>query len=195
MNKLIVFTAPSGAGKTTIVRYLLEKYDHLAFSISATTRGKRINEEDGKDYYFISEEKFRKLIDEGAFLEWEEVYPGVFYGTLKSEIERLWSKGKDVVFDIDVKGAANIKKAYADCCYVVFVKPPSLEVLIKRLVDRETETEESLNTRIAKLKEELAYAHTFDYCLLNDGLEDAFRQAEQLIEDISGERGTPKTKG
>ena len=184
MKKLIVFTAPSGAGKTTIVRHLLQKYDQLAFSISATTRPKRKGEEDGKDYYFISKEEFKRRIEEDAFVEWEEVYADVFYGTLKDEIDRIWGTGKHVIFDIDVQGAINLKHNYPESCEVVFVKPPSLEVLIQRLKGRKTESEESLKKRIEKLRDELDYADRFDHFVLNDQLPKALHQAEKLIEQI-----------
>jgi guanylate kinase len=182
--KLIVFTAPSGAGKTTIVRHLLAKYENLAFSVSATTRAARSHEIQGKDYYFLSLTEWNKKIEEADFLEWEEVYPDQYYGTLKSEIERLWALGKYVVFDIDVKGATNIKKAYGDKAVTIFVKPPSPEILFERLRNRKTEDEASLKKRIARAAEELAYETTFDEVLLNDDLNDCLQRAEQIIKKI-----------
>lgn len=182
--KLIVFTAPSGAGKTTIVRHLLAKYDALAFSVSATTRAARSHEIHGRDYYFLSLAEWNQKIAEGDFLEWEEVYTNQYYGTLKSEIERLWALGKYVVFDIDVKGATNIKKAYGDKAVTVFVKPPSSEILFNRLRNRQTEDEASLKKRIARAAEELTYENTFDVVLLNDDLTTCLQKAEQIIEKI-----------
>jgi len=184
MSKMLIFTAPSGAGKTTIVRHLLGKFPELAFSVSASTRHKRTHEVDGHDYYFISAEEFEQKIEEGAFVEWEEVYRGLKYGTLHSEIDRLWKKGKHIVFDIDVKGATNIKKAYPKESLAVFVKPPSPAILFQRLRDRNTEDEASLATRIARVTEELTYEPTFDYVLLNDDLDTALAEAEQLTRDF-----------
>lgn len=181
-GKIIIFTAPSGSGKTTIVRHLLKKYDFLGFSVSATNRKKRKKEIDGKDYYFLSSEKFQRKIDEGAFIEWEEVYDNQYYGTLKSEIERLWSKGKHVVFDIEVKGASNIKKIYPDNSVAVFVRPPSMTELRDRLTKRNTESESSLQKRLARAKEELTYENKFDTIIINDLLEVALEEAEQIIE-------------
>lgn len=187
--KLIVFTAPSGAGKTTIVRHLLAKYEALAFSVSATTRAARSHEVHQKDYYFLSLEEWNQKIEEGDFLEWEEVYTEQYYGTLKSEIERLWSLGKHVVFDIDVKGATNIKKVYGDKAVTIFVKPPSPEILFSRLRNRKTEDEASLKKRIARAAEELTYEETFDVVLLNDDLEVCLQNAEQIIEKIVLNKG------
>ena len=184
MHKLIVFTAPSGAGKTTIVRHLLGRFGQLAFSVSATTRAKRPHEQDGVDYYFLSQEDFQKKIAEDAFVEWQEVYRNQFYGTLKSEIERLTSIGKFIIFDIEVKGASNIKKFYRDEVEVVFVKPPSLRVLIERLRNRKTETPQSLQKRIRRAKEELKYENKFDVILVNDILEVTLKEAEMIVEDV-----------
>jgi guanylate kinase len=189
-HKLLVFTAPSGAGKTTIVRHLLATFrDRLAFSISATTRSARAGEQDGKDYYFLSAEDFRQRITAGDFLEWEEVYPDKYYGTLRSEVERLWSEGKCVVFDIDVKGAQTIKSNFADESLTVFIKPPSFQALVDRLESRRTEDERSFRTRINKAKEELLYSDNFDQVLINDVLEDTLQQAEQLVDSFLGKRG------
>lgn len=182
--KLIAFTAPSGAGKTTIVKHLLSKYDELAFSVSATTRAARPHEVHGKDYYFLSLEEWQQKIEEGDFLEWEEVYENQYYGSLKSEVERLWSIGKYVIFDMDVKGATNIKKIYGEKAITVFVKPPSSEILFTRLRNRQTESEESLRKRIARAAEELTYESTFDIVLLNDDLEVCLTKAEQIVEKI-----------
>lgn len=185
-TRLMVFTAPSGAGKTTIVRHLLSKFDELDFSISATTREKRKKETEGKDYYFISVKEFQDKIKNDEFVEWEEVYENQFYGTLKSEVKRLRELGKHVIFDIDVQGAISIKKVYGDDVHVVFIKPPSKEVLFNRLKKRKTETKKSLNRRINKAVKELEYEDKFDAVLLNDQLEVAFDDAEQIVIDFCG---------
>lgn len=185
MSKLIILTAPSGAGKTTIVRYLLETMPELAFSISATTRACRPNEVEGKDYYYIGVEQFKRLIEEDAFAEWEEVYPNQYYGTLHSEMNRIWQLGKHIVFDIDVKGAANLKKAYPDQSLAIFVKPPSKEALFERLRKRKTENEESLRKRLAKAEEELTFENKFDYILVNDVLEVALAEALQVVRQFT----------
>lgn len=180
---MVVFTAPSGAGKTTIVRHLLKKYpDQLSFSISATTRPKRENEVKKKDYYFLSPEEFKQKVADGEFIEYEEVYEDRYYGTLKSEVERIRALGKKVVFDIEVNGAQNIKDKYGDKCLVIFVKPPSFRTLIQRLTKRGTETPKSLEKRIRRIKKELLFENTFDLVLLNDVLEVTLDEAEQIIE-------------
>jgi len=183
MRKLIAVTAPSGAGKTTIVRHLLSKYDNLDFSVSATTREIRKKEVNGKDYYFIGVEKFKHKIKEGAFIEWQEVYENQFYGTLKSEVDRLWMMDKDIIFDIDVKGAVNIKKMYPESL-CIFIKPPSFEVLENRLKNRKTETPKSLAKRIGRVKNEMTYENKFDIVLVNDVLEVALKEAEKIIENF-----------
>jgi len=182
MSKLIIITAPSGAGKTSIVRELLKKIDNLAFSISATTREKRPHENDGVDYYFINHKEFRKRIEEDDFAEWEEVYENQFYGTLKSEIERIWALGKHIIFDIEVNGAQNIKKTYGDHALTIFIKPPSLKVLIKRLKERKTENDKSLKKRIKRAEKELTYENEFDSIVVNDIFETAVRDAEKLLD-------------
>lgn len=183
--KLIVFAAPSGAGKTTIVKHLLQKFSgKLAFSVSATTRPIREGETDGKDYYFISENDFRNKIAEEAFLEFEEVYSGKFYGTLYSEIDRLTNDGKAVLFDIDVVGATNIKRKYGSHALLVFVKPPSKETLIARLTSRATETDEEIQKRISKMEYELGFESQFDVVLINDKLETAFIDAENIVSEF-----------
>lgn len=179
-GKILIFTAPSGAGKTTIVRHLLTYFPDLAFSVSATTRKQRPNEVDGKDYYFLSQDDFQQKIAQGDFVEWEEVYPGGFYGTLRSEINRLWALGKTIVFDIEVKGATNLKKFYPEDSLAVFVQPPSEEVLFQRLRGRSTEDAASLAARIKRAGEELCYATSFDRILLNDVLQEALAEAEIL---------------
>lgn len=184
-KKLIIFSAPSGSGKTTIVKHLLEKNPNLGFSISACTRDKRgRTEEHGKDYYFLTPDDFKKRIDNEEFVEWEQVYPGQFYGTLKSEIERVWDSGKHVVFDVDVKGGLNIKKYYDDKALAIFVKCPSMEVLEQRLRARKTDTEESISARLFKVKFEMGFEDKFDVTLVNNDLQEAFQKAQQLIDDF-----------
>ena len=180
-KKMLIFTAPSGSGKTTIVRHLLKKFDFLDFSVSATTREKRPHEVEGVDYYFISLEEFRAKINEKAFIEWEEVYSNQYYGTLKSEVNRIWENGKSVVFDIEVNGATNIKKLYGDQALAVFIKVPTLQMLIKRLKSRRTESEKSLRKRIKRIKKELTFERSFDTVLINDDLEEAFSNAEKMV--------------
>ena len=180
-GKLIIVTAPSGAGKTTIVKHLLKAVPELAFSISATTRELRYGEVNGMDYYFISLKDFEKKIKHEEFLEYQEVYENQFYGTLKSEIERLWKMGKTVLFDIDVKGARNIKKAYPDNSLAIFIKPPSKDVLFERLRNRRTEDEDSLRKRMARAAEELTYEDKFDVVIVNDVLERAQQEAIDLV--------------
>ena len=181
-GKAVIFTAPSGAGKTTIVHHLLKKFPgKLAFSISATTRGKRQNEKDGVDYYFLTPQQFKEKIKKGDFLEYQEVYENQFYGTLKDEVRRLWDEGKTVLFDIDVKGAKRLKDYFGDDCLAVFISPPSLEKLIQRLKDRGTESEESLKKRIARIKQEMTYKDSFDKVLINDDLEQAKDEAVKMV--------------
>jgi guanylate kinase len=181
MSKLIILTAPSGAGKTTIVRHLLNTIPELAFSISATTRERRPNEVEGEDYYYIGVAEFKKLIAEDAFAEWQQVYPDQFYGTLRREMDRIWAEGKHIVFDIDVKGAVNLKNAYPDQSLAIFVKPPSKAALFERLRQRKTENEESLRKRLAKAEEELTFENKFDHILVNDVLEDALDEAQVVV--------------
>jgi len=181
-GKLIVFSAPSGSGKTTIVRHLLKDDNlNLAFSISATSREKRGTEEHGKDYYFLSLKDFKQHIKDDNFLEWEEVYRDNFYGTLKSEVERLWALGKNVIFDIDVSGGLRIKRKFPEQTLAVFVKPPSIDELKIRLKKRKTESEDKINMRIAKASAELATAPLFDVIIENDNLEKALTEAENLV--------------
>ncbi len=185
-GKLIVFSAPSGSGKTTIVKELLAQNPNLGFSISACTRDKRgRSEQNGQDYYFMTPDEFRQKIDEEAFVEWEEVYPGAYYGTLKSEIERIWTSGKHVIFDVDVRGGLALKNYYKERALAIFVKVPSLEILEDRLRSRGTETEESLSKRIFKMKFEWSFQDKFDVVLVNDQLEIAVEEAQQLFENFT----------
>lgn len=183
-GKLLILSAPSGAGKTTIVRHLLNKLPNLEFSISACSRPKRNNEVHGKDYYFLSVDEFKKRIANDEFIEWEEVYAGSYYGTLKSEIERIWSKNNIVVFDVDVKGGINLKKIFGHSALSIFVMPPSIEALKQRLEHRNTENEESLNKRVGKAAEEMTYANQFDKILVNEILEKSFAEAETIVKNF-----------
>ncbi len=188
-GKLIVFSAPSGSGKTTIVHHLLSQKElNLDFSISATSREKRGDEVDGKDYHFISLDQFKKHIEADEFVEWEEVYQDNFYGTLKSEVERIWAAGKHAIFDIDVIGGLRVKKKFPEKTLAVFVKAPSLEVMEKRLRARKTDSEEKIRERIAKAEKEIDYAKHFDVILVNDDLEESKKEAAALVRKfISGE--------
>jgi len=183
-GKCIIFSAPSGAGKTTIVHHLLSKNLGLEFSISACSIDPRPNEVDKKDYHFLGIDGFKDKIKEQAFVEWEEVYTNNFYGTLKSEMERIWSEGKAVIFDVDVIGGLNIKKQFGDNAYSIFVKPPSYEELEKRLRGRSTESEDKINQRMEKASKELAFSSEFDCILINDNLDEACVKAEQLVIDF-----------
>src|SRR5579872_419021 len=184
-GKAIIFSAPSGSGKTTIVHHLLQNNSDLGFSISAATRDKRgRKEENGKDYYFLSTQEFKQKIDADEFVEWEEVYAGNFYGTLKSEIERIWSLGKNVIFDVDVKGGINLKKYFGDKALAIFVKVPSMEILKERLKDRGTETEESLSRRVFKANFEMSFQDKFDVALLNEDLETSLKEAQKLYDSF-----------
>lgn len=181
-GKVVIFSAPSGAGKSTIVNHLLKKYPELEFSISATSRAPRGNERDGREYYFYSEEQFRQMIAEDRFVEHEEVYPGSFYGTLKSEVERIWAKGHVIVFDIDVRGGVNVKRIFGDSAFSVFIQAPSVEVLRQRLVGRGTDSAEAIEKRVAKAASEMEFAAgKFDYVLVNDDLDTALDEADRVI--------------
>jgi len=181
-GKAIIFSAPSGSGKTTLVKYLLQHNPDLEFSISATTRPSRGSEVHGKDYYFLSTDEFRKKINNEEFIEWEEVYPDIFYGTLKLEIQRIWDAGKSVVFDVDVKGGINLKSYFGDKGLSIFVKVPSLSHLEKRLRERATDSPESLARRLAKAEHEMSFQDQFDEVLINDNLGDAQQKAQGLYE-------------
>lgn len=184
-GKLIIFSAPSGAGKTTIVRHLLRKYsDKFEFSISASTRAPRGEEVDGKDYYFISQEEFLHKVAKQEFIEFEEVYAGTYYGTLRSEVERIWALGKHVIFDIDVVGGLRLRSKFPEQALAIFVNPPSLEVLKERLAGRGTDSGEKLNERYAKAEHELSFADKFDVILNNFELETAKAEAEELVLDF-----------
>lgn len=183
-GKLIIFSAPSGAGKTTIVRHLLKQDLNLEFSVSATSRAPRYNETHGKDYYFLTEKEFKLKVEKNEFLEWEEVYKGTCYGTLKSEVERICNQGKNVIFDVDVVGGLNIKKFYGKRALSVFVQPPSVEELRRRLQNRSTETEEKIQLRIAKADHELGFANEFDMVITNNDLMLACKEAEESIREF-----------
>ena len=184
-GKAIIFCAPSGSGKTTIVKHLLQTNPELGFSISASTRDKRgRTEQNGKDYYFLTPADFRKKIEGDEFIEWEEVYEGNFYGTLKSEIERIWQAGKNVIFDVDVKGGLNLKKYFGDRSLAIFVKVPSLEILKERLHDRNTESEESLSRRLFKAQFEMGFQDKFDVVLVNEDLKKSLAEAQRLYDDF-----------
>lgn len=180
-GKLIIFSAPSGSGKTTLVKYLLSVIDDLEFSVSATSRLPRMGEINGRDYYFLSHEEFSEKIKNDEFLEWEEVYGGIFYGTLKSEVERIRNSGKSVIFDVDVIGGVNIKKFYGHDSLAVFVKPPSVEELKLRLERRSTETPEKVAMRLAKAEQELSYQSQFDVVIVNEHLQEAQKEAEKVV--------------
>lgn len=184
-GKLIIFSAPSGSGKTTIVKHLLAENENLGFSISACTRDRRGRaEQNGKDYYFLTPEEFKEKIDNHEFVEWEEVYVGAFYGTLESEIERLWAIGKHVLFDVDVKGGLKLKEYYGDKALAVFVRVPNEEILRQRLIGRGTETEDSLSKRLFKVHFEMSFENQFDVVLVNDDLETSFQKAQKLVDDF-----------
>ena len=184
-GKAIIFSAPSGSGKTTIVQHLLNNNPDLGFSISASTRDKRgRTEADGKDYYFLSPEAFKKKIDDQEFIEWEEVYEGNFYGTLKSEIQRIWDQGKNVIFDVDVKGGLNLKKYFGDQSLAIFVKVPTLDILKERLNDRGTDSDESISRRLFKANFEMSFQDQFDKVLVNENLETSLAEAQRLYDEF-----------
>ncbi len=183
-GKCVIISAPSGAGKTTIVRSLLAQGLRLAFSVSATSRSKRSYEVDGQDYFFITSDEFRKRIDADAFVEWEEVYPGQYYGTLRSEIDRIWAQGNSAIFDVDVVGGLHLKKVLGDRALAVFVSPPSVEELERRLLARGSETAESLQKRVDKAAHEMTFAPQFDVIVVNDTLEHACSEAYQLVKQF-----------
>ncbi len=183
-GKLVIFSAPSGAGKTTIVKRILALHNNFEFSVSACSRAKRENETDGKDYYFITAEEFRQRIAKNEFLEWEQVYENSYYGTLKSELQRIWNKGHHVIFDVDVVGGLNIKKYGGDNALAIFVMPPSVEELQNRLINRASETPETLKKRIDKAKYELSFSDKFDQIIINNNLERAVDEAQKLVTEF-----------
>ena len=184
MNKVIIFSAPSGSGKSTLVAHAIQHFDQLAFSISCTTRNPRGEEVHGKDYHFINVEEFKGHINKESFVEFEEVYPGKFYGTLKSEVENKWKDGKIVIFDVDVKGGVALKKYYGENALSIFIKPPSIEELERRLMSRNTDEIEAIKTRLAKAAEELTYQNQFDVVLVNDDLEKAKEEIIFIIDNF-----------
>ncbi|MCX7744752.1 MAG: guanylate kinase [Flavobacteriales bacterium] len=181
-GKVIIFSAPSGAGKTTLSKFVLQSFPQLEFSVSATTRLPRAHETHGKDYYFISIDEFKKLIQQNAFVEWEEVYNGSFYGTLKSEVDRIWAKNHHVVFDVDVKGGINLKKIFGHRALSIFIMPPSIDILEKRLRKRDTESEEMIKKRVLKAFKEIDDYKYFDKLVLNDRLEKSKKDIYQMIQ-------------
>ena len=183
-GKLIIFSAPSGAGKTTIVRQLIERELNLEFSVSATSRAPRPNELHGRDYYFLALDEFKNKVAAGEFLEWEEVYTGICYGTLKSEVDRICDAGKNVIFDVDVVGGLNIKRQFREQALAIFVQPPSVAELFTRLKNRSTESDEKIAMRIAKAEHELSYAEKFDAIVVNDYIEKAVTEAERLVRNF-----------
>ena len=180
-GKIIIFSAPSGAGKTTIVRHLLSKNNDFAFSVSATSRKPRGNEANGVDYFFISVEEFKAKIANDEFLEWQEVYPDNFYGSLKSEVDTILKNGKNILFDVDVVGGSKIKKYYGERALALFIQPPSITELEKRLIARSTDNKEVIRERVEKAERELAYSHLFDVIIVNDTLEHALQEAEDQV--------------
>ena len=186
MGKVVIFSAPSGSGKTTVVNHLLQRFDCFAFSVSATSRAPRGAERDGEAYYFISADEFRRRAAAGDFVEYEEVYQGVFYGTLKSEVERIWAMDKVILFDVDVKGGVNIKKFYGDEALSLFIQPPSVEELRRRLEGRGTDTPEAIAERLAKAEYEMTFAPQFDRIIVNDDLETAKQETLKVVKDFLG---------
>jgi guanylate kinase len=184
MNKILIITAPSGAGKTSITRYLMQQFPQLAFSISAATRQPRANEQHGVHYYFMSEADFQYKIQHDEFVEWEMVYEGKYYGTLKSEMNRIWNNHQTPVLDVDVKGAIHVQQLYPQQTLTIFVEPPSIDALKQRLINRQTETEESLAARISKASYELSFKHSFNHIIVNDNLQTACKEAEAIVKEF-----------
>lgn len=180
-GKIIIFSAPSGAGKTTVVRHLLSKNKNFAFSVSATSRKPRGKEIHGVDYFFMTADEFKTKIKDNEFLEWQEVYPDSFYGSLKSEVDKILNEGKNILFDVDVVGGSNIKKIYGDRALALFIQPPSITELEKRLIARSTDNKEGIRERLEKAERELAYSHLFDVIIVNDTLEHALQEAEDRV--------------
>lgn len=186
-NKVVIFSAPSGSGKSTIVGHILKLHPEMEFSVSATSRAPRGQEKNGVEYHFFTADEFRKMIGEDRFVEYEEVYAGSFYGTLKSEVQRIWDKGHVIIFDVDVKGGVNLKKYFGGDALSVFIQAPSVEELRRRLVARNTDSPEAIEKRVAKAAEELTYADKFDYVLVNDDLQTAFSEAESVVDSFLSE--------
>ena len=186
-NKVVIFSAPSGSGKSTIVQHILGLHPEMEFSVSATSRPPRGTEQDGVEYYFLTAKEFRRRIEADAFVEYEQVYTDRYYGTLKSEVERIWSEGHVIIFDVDVKGGVNLKKYFGDAALSVFIKAPSVEVLRQRLLARKTDSLEAIEERVAKAEEEMTYEDKFDYVLVNDDLATAFADAERVVDDFLAE--------
>ena len=180
-NKVVIFSAPSGSGKSTIVNHILKLHPEIGFTVTNTARAPRGQERDEKKYHFFTADEFRKMISEDKFVEYEEVYAGSFYGTLKSEVERIWDKGHVIIFDVDVKGGVNLKKYFGDKALSVFIQAPSVEELRKRLVARGTDSAEAIEKRVAKAAEEMTYADKFDHILVNDNLQKAYEEAELIV--------------
>ena len=185
-GKVVIFSAPSGAGKSTIIGRLLEKFPRLEFSISCTSRPPRGKEVHGREYYFLSNDEFKARAGAGEFVEWEEVYPGTCYCTLRSEVDRIWEKGSVIVFDVDVKGGVNLKKTFGASALSVFIMPPSVEELRRRLVGRGTDSAETIEKRVAKAEQEIAHAPQFDRVIVNDSLEEAVAEAEKTVAEFIG---------
>ena len=183
-GKVLIFSAPSGSGKSTIVNHILGLHPEVEFSVSATSRPPRGEEQDGVEYLYYSADVFRLLVRDDKFVEYEEVYPDRFYGTLKSEVNRIWGKGHVIIFDVDVKGGVSLKKYFGDKALSVFIQAPSVEVLRERLIRRATDSMEDIEKRVAKAAEEMTYAPKFDRILINDRLEDAFREAEEMVDSF-----------
>ena len=186
-NKVIIFSAPSGSGKSTIVGHILKLHPEMEFSVSATSRQPRGSERDGVEYHFLTPDEFRRRIAEDCFVAYEEVYAGSYYGTLKSEVQKIWDKGHVIIFDVDVKGGVNLKKYFGEKALSVFIQAPSVEELRKRLVARGTDSPEAIEKRVAKAAEEMTYADRFDYILVNDDLRTAFSEAEKIVDDFLSE--------
>ncbi|TXF77404.1 guanylate kinase [Chryseobacterium sp.] len=184
MQKVIIFSAPSGSGKTTLVKHCLEEFPELAFSVSCTTRSPRGSEKDGIDYHFLSPDEFRKKISENAFVEFEEVYEDKYYGTLKSEVERIWDSGKAVIFDVDVKGGISLKKYFGDKALSIFIMPPSIEELERRLVSRATDDAETISTRVEKAGDEMTFKDQFDEIVVNNDLDEAKSAVENILKNF-----------
>lgn len=183
-NKTVIFSAPSGSGKSTIVHHILELHPEMEFSVSAASRAPRGKEQDGIDYYFITPEEFTKKIENNEFVEYEQVYKGRYYGTLKKEVQRIWNKGNVIIFDVDVQGGLNLKKYFGEKALSVFIQAPSIEVLKERLINRGTDSEADIEARISKAAEEMTYADRFDYILINDKLEKAFADIDKVVDEF-----------